>query len=146
MSEGYFIYLKNGGLWYRDVTKEAPICLTENFIHPVDPSNPIYYDMMDSCETKELLLGSWIYVMPDKSGVFFPMTVHPDLQSTLAHFGPDYDNSFSTTIVYRSLTEDDETLRVMDTDIWEYMILPDQSGALYRKLIRDGAGVQGGKG
>lgn len=137
--EGYFIYLKNGGLWYRDVTKEAPICLTENFIHQVDPSNPIYYDMMDSCETKELLLGSWIYVMPDKSGVFFPMTVHPALQSTLAHFGPDYDNSFSTTIVYRSLTEDDETLRVMDTDIWEYMILPDQSGALYRKLIRNGA-------
>lgn len=141
--EGYFIYLKNGGLWYRDVTKEAPICLTENFIHEMDESDPNYEQVsyLYGKENMEMLLANWIYVMPDKSGVFFPMTVHPDLQSTLAHFGPDYDNSFSTTIVYRSLTEADETLRVMDTDIWEYMILPDQSGALYRKLIRDGAGV-----
>ena len=141
-TEGAFVYLKNNALYYRDVNQDAPICLAEGWVLPPSSelNNDYFQDMYEnfnynSADMSSEAMSDWITILPDGSGIFYPLQLRFDVI-----IGNWDVNTEGATIVYRSLADPDEPLRILGTDIAAYTILPDNSGAVYAKNAKNHPG------
>ena len=120
----HVVYIQDNCLWYMDLKKRKPIRVSEPIVSDLysQLSNDIRHHWVDSYDaiyTVQREISPFVCVMPDESGIFYPLEIGAD----------------DITLMYHSLTHPEEDSRIIAEQVMLYAPYSDSSGVCF--VVKD---------